>query len=286
MFNIENLNYILIVVVTYLFAFLTSFFIRKLIKKIIKRNADELGAKETSFVFIKNSISFVLYTVGTIYIIHRIPYLSSMGKTLFGAAGILAAVIGFASQKAFSNIVSGVFILIFKPFRVGDIIEISGNKQGIVEEITLRHTVIKDFEFRRVIIPNSIISDETIVNSSITDEKIRKHIEFNIAYDADLKLAKGIIRKHIRNHPLFIDNRSSEDISNKLDQVVIRLTKWGDYFVTLKAYVWTKNFEDSFSLTCDVLESIKAEFQENGVEIPFPRSEVRLLNKKNQANDE
>ena len=278
MFKNQNFKYILLIVVTYAIVFFASFFIRKILNTIIKKNTDELGAKETSYVFIKNSISFILYTIGTIYVVHNIPYLNSMSKTLFGAAGILAAVIGFASQKAFSNIVSGLFILIFKPFRVGDIIEISGNKKGIVEEITLRHTIIKDFEFRRVIIPNSIISDETIVNSSITDEKIRKHIEFNISYDSDINLARGIIRNNIRNHPLFIDNRTSEEIARKEDQVSIRLVKWGDYYVTLKAYVWTRNFDDSFNLTCDVLESVKKDFEEKGVEIPFPRSRVDFVN--------
>lgn len=280
MFQNQNFKYLLLIVITYTIVFFTSFFIRKILNAIIKRNTDELGAKETSYVFIKNSISFILYTIGTIYIVHNIPYLNSMSKTLFGAAGILAAVIGFASQKAFSNIVSGLFILIFKPFRVGDIIEISGNKKGTVEEITLRHTIIKDFEFRRVIIPNSIISDETIVNSSITDEKIRKHIEFNISYGSDVNLAKGIIRSHIRNHPLFIDNRTAEEINKKEDQIAIRMVKWGDYYVTLKAYVWTRNFDDSFNLTCDVLESIKKDFEANGVEIPFPRTTVDLVNKE------
>lgn len=280
MFDNQTFQYAFLIVTTYAVVFVASFFIRRGLNILIKKNADELGAKETSYVFIKNSISFFLYTVGTIYIIYKIPYLSSMGKTLFGAAGILAAVIGFASQKAFSNIVSGLFILIFKPFSVGDIIEISGNKKGTVEEITLRHTIIKDFEFRRVIIPNSIISDETIVNSSITDEKIKKHIDFNISYDSDVNLAKGIIRNNVRNHPLFIDNRSSQEIANKEDQVVIRMVNWGDYSITLRAYVWTKNFNDSFILYCDVLDSVKRDFQSKGIEIPFPRNLVEILNKK------
>lgn len=277
MFTSQNAKYTALILITYGVVFVTSYLIRKLIKSIIKKNTDELGARETSFVFIKNSISFILYTIGTIYIIHNIPYLKDMGKTLFGAAGILAAVIGFASQKAFSNIISGLFILIFKPFRVGDIIEIAGNKKGTVEEITLRHTVIKDFEFKRVIVPNSIISDETIVNSSITDEKIRKQIEFNIGYGADVNLAKGIIRNKVKNHPLFIDNRTQEEMDNKQDQVIIRMVAWGDYFITLRAYVWVRNFEDSFTLYCDILDSVKREFQERGVEIPFPRNLVEIM---------
>ena len=277
MFNNQNFKYIAIIVITYGVIFVVSLLLRKLLNSIIKKNAAELGARETSYVFIKNSISFILYTIGTIYIIHKIPYLNSMGKTLFGAAGILAAVIGFASQKAFSNIVSGLFILIFKPFRVGDVIEITGNKKGFVEEITLRHTVIKDFEFRRVIVPNSIISDETIVNSSITDEKIRKQIEFNIGYEADVDLAKEIIRENVKKHPLFIDYRTPKEIKDDLDQIIIRMVNWGDYYITLRAYVWTSNFENSFNLQCDILDSVKRDFQAKGVEIPFPRNLVQIM---------
>ncbi len=280
MFKNEILNYSVLIFGTYLIVFVASWLIRKALNAIIKKNTDELGTPETSYVFIKNSISFILYTIGTIYIVHQIPYLSSMSKTLFGAAGILAAVIGFASQKAFSNIISGLFILIFKPFRVGDVIEVSGNKKGVVEEITLRHTVIKDFEFRRVIIPNSIISDETIVNSSITDEKIRKQIEFNISYSSDVNLATGIIRNRLKNHPLFIDNRTTEEIAAREDKVVIRMVAWGDFYVTLRAYVWCRNFEDSFILYCDSLDGVKRDFQEMGIEIPFPRTTVDI----NQPN--
>ena len=102
--------------------------------------------------------------------------MKSLGTALFAGAGILAVIVGFASQKAFANIISGIFILISKPFKMSDIIEFTDGKKGVVEEITLRHTIIKDYENRRIIIPNSIISEETIINSNIQDEKIRKHI--------------------------------------------------------------------------------------------------------------
>ena len=122
-----------------------------------------------------------------------IPKLKSLGVTIFAGAGILAAIIGFASQAAFSNIVSGIFIVIFKPFRVGDIVKISNLYSGIVEDITLRHTVISDFENKRLIIPNSVISAETIHNSNILDNKICNHIWYGISYDSDVDLATSII---------------------------------------------------------------------------------------------
>jgi len=181
--NDETLRYVLLIFGTLFVVTVTSLFLRKLISIAIKKNSKILGVSPTTYVFLKNSISFILYSVGIFWIFYNIPYFKTLGSALFAGAGIFAAVIGFASQKAFSNIISGLFILIFKPFRVGDIIEISANSKGVVEEITLRHTVIRDYEFRRVVIPNAIISEQTIINSTITDEKIRKHIEIGISYD-------------------------------------------------------------------------------------------------------
>jgi len=231
-------------------------------------------------VFLKNSISFILYSVGIYWIFYNIPYFKTLGSALFAGAGIFAAVIGFASQKAFSNIISGLFILIFKPFRVGDIIEVSANSKGVVEEITLRHTVIRDYEFRRVVIPNAIISEQTIINSTITDEKIRKHIEIGISYESDIDLAIKIIQQVIENHPLVLDNRTNEEKELNEPIVPIKLIGLGDFAVTLKAYAWVKNNADSFALLTDSLYSIKKEFVKQGIDIPYPHRTIVYKDKK------
>jgi small conductance mechanosensitive channel len=178
--------------------------------------------------------------------------------------------VGFASQKAFSNIISGVFILIFKPFRISDIIEFSDGKMGEVEEITLRHTVIRNFENRRIIIPNSIISDETIVNSSINDEKIRKHIIFSISYDSDIDKAIEIIRDEAQKHPSCLDNRSEAAKERNEPVVIVRLIELADFSVNLKAYIWAASNDDAFFMSCDLLKSVKERFDKEGIEIPFP----------------
>ena len=107
---------------TFLAAFILSFIFRRLLNLIILKSSERLKADPTNFSFIKNSVSIVIYTVAIIFIFLKIPYLRSLGTALFAGAGIIAVVIGFASQKAFSNIISGIFILIFKPFRVNDVI--------------------------------------------------------------------------------------------------------------------------------------------------------------------
>lgn len=88
--------------------------------------------------------------------------LRTVATSLLAGAGILAVAVGFASQQALSNIVSGIMIVIFKPFRVNDRLNIGTTFNGIVEDITLRHTVIRDFENKRIIVPNMVISQECL----------------------------------------------------------------------------------------------------------------------------
>ena len=140
----------------------------------------------------------------------------------------------FASQAAFSNIVSGIFIVIFKPFRVSDIVRISNLYSGTIEDITLRHTVIRDFENKRLIIPNSVISTETIHNFNIVDEKICNFIIIGISYDSDVDLAMEIMREEATAHPNFIDNRTDEDKEKGTPAVVMRLVEFAESSVNIR----------------------------------------------------
>jgi len=101
------------------------------------------------------------------------PNLRALASSFLAGAGILAVAVGFASQHALGNIISGVFIVIFKPFRVTDRVKLR-ELTGVVEDITLRHTIIRDFENKRIIIPNFLISEEIIVNSNFEDDRICK----------------------------------------------------------------------------------------------------------------
>jgi small-conductance mechanosensitive channel len=246
----------------------------------VSRQSKKVNVDPTNFSFIKNSISFLIYTIGIIAIFYITPSLRTFSKALFAGAGILAAIIGFASQKAFSNIIGGVFILIFRPFRVTDTIELGNGNKGIVEEITLRHTIIRNYENRRIIIPNTIISDETIVNSTLIDEKIKKFVEFTVSYDSDLDLAKKIIYEEAVKHPLVVDNRSAEEIKNDKPKVALRVILLGDFGITIRAYVWSKSNDDAFVILCDLNELVKKRFDAEGVEIPYPHQTIVFKNKR------
>ena len=267
--NFKYLDHILLVVTTIVIAFLISLILRKIAQAIITKYSERIKVDPTNYSFLKNSLSFIIFSIAVIFIFIKIPFFNSLGNALFAGAGVTAAAIGFASQKAISNIVSGIFILIFKPFRVGDTINFSTYK-GVVEEITLRHTVIQDYENRRIVIPNSTISEDTIINSDITDEKIRKHLEFGISYDSNIDKAIEIIQKEAEKHPLLIDYRTSNEINNGEPIVLVRVVEHGEYAIKLKAYLWCEGNDNAFALSCDLLKSIKEEFDKNGIEIPFP----------------
>ena len=255
---------------TLLVAIVLSIVFSRLMKLFIIKYSERLKVNPTNFSFLKNSVSFIIFSTALIFIFLKIPYLKSLGAALFAGAGIITVIIGFASQKAFSNVISGIFILIFKPFRVNDVIEFLDSTKGIVEEITLRHTIIRNFENRRVIIPNGNISEDTIINSSIVDPKIRIHIVFGISYDSSIEKATNIIQEESIKHPNFIDNRTIEENQLNMPPVLVRLIDLDDFSVQLKAYVWAKNNAEAFALKCDVMKSVFDRFNKEGIEVPFP----------------
>ncbi|MBS2211833.1 mechanosensitive ion channel family protein [Carboxylicivirga mesophila] len=266
-------------------AFLLNFLLRRIIKLFINRYAKRVSADATSFSFLKNSVGFIIFCVAAIYILQYVPGLKQVKTALFASAGIFAAIIGFAAQKAFANIIGGVFILIFRPFRVGDVVFIGTEYRGIVEEITLRHIIIRNYENRRIIIPNGIISDETIVNSSISDSRIKKHIEFTVDFNSDIEKAHNIIREEAEKHPLTLDVRKPEDVEKGSYKVIVRTIELMEYAIKLRAYVWAKDSDDAFIINCDLNNIIVRRFKEAGISIPYPYRNVIIQHANKQEEE-
>ena len=268
--NSTNFYYGTLIIGTLFVAIVLSIVLNRLMKLFIVKYSERLKVNPTNFSFLKNSASFIVFSIAILFIFLKIPYLRSLGAALFAGAGVMVVIVGFASQKAFSNIISGVFILIFKPFRVDDMIEFLDGTRGIVEEITLRHTVIRNFENRRIIIPNGNISEDTIINSTITDPKIRRHITYGISYDSNIDKAVSIIQEESMKHPNFIDNRTAKEKQDSVPPVLVRLVGLADFSVQLKAYVWSNSNGESWALQCDVMKSVFDRFNKEGIEVPFP----------------
>lgn len=264
-----------IIVATFVVALLTNRFFKRLIRK----SAETLQNDPTNYQFLRHAIVGLIYILGFSLAIYALPSMRALASSILAGAGILAVAIGFASQQALSNIISGVFIIIFKPFRVNDRVKL-GAMSGVVEDISLRHTVIKDLENRRILVPNAVISDEIIINSDFGDQRICKWIEFGISYDSDIDLAKRIMREEIMAHPLLIDGRNPVQLEKGDPIVMIRLVALVDSAVSLRAWAWANNTADAFVLNCDVLESIKKRFDAEGIEIPFPHRTLVFKDKQ------
>ena len=169
---------------------------------------------------------------------------------------------------------------LFRPFSVDELINIpSINVMGRIEDITLRHTVIRTFENNRVIVPNNIINSSVIENRDIIDNKICNFFIVGISYDSDIDVAKRIMIEEALNHPLLIDTRSETDKDNGVPHVTVVVANLNTSSVDLRMPVWAKNATDSFKLLSDLRESIKKEFDKHSIEIAFPHQTVIIKNK-------
>ncbi len=252
----------------FMFSLIIMFVNNKVFDRAIRRSEDYTYI--TNLTFLKRIVSFGIFIIGIGVAISYIPSLKNLAQSLLAGAGILAVAIGFASQQALANIVAGIFIVIFKPYRVGDRITIKDTLSGTIEDITLRHTVIRNFENRRIVIPNSIISNEILVNSDLIDKTVCKWFEIDISFDSDLSKAKDIIREETLKHPLFMDNRSEAEKAENIHPVTVRVISLEEFSLKIRAWAWAKDNADAFVLGCDLLESVKARFEAEGIEIPYP----------------
>ena len=260
-------------------AYVVSRILSEIVKRYIRRSARVLKVDPTNYSFIQHAVSMIIFLAAVFFVFRSIPQLHDIGTTFFAGAGILAAIIGFASQEAFSNIISGVFIVIYKPFSVGDSIKLLSNNQGgTVEDITLRHTVIKGSENRRIVVPNSVISREQILNSSIVDNKIHLFFEVLITYKSDHLKAIQILREEAAKHPLFVDGRSYVEKTANKDEVDIKIIALEQKGVRLRAFIWVANDSDAFNLKCDLLKVVKERFDNAGIEFAHDDDLVLLKN--------
>ncbi|MFT4754298.1 MAG: small conductance mechanosensitive channel [Salibacteraceae bacterium] len=255
-----------------------AYLLNRFFGRLIRRSTADMNSDPTNYQFFRHFINILVYIVGFSIAIYSIPEFRTLASSLLAGAGILAVSLGFASQHALSNIVSGVFVVLFKPFRINDQVKIR-EFIGIVEDITLRHTVIRDFENKRIVIPNSLVSDEIIVNSDFAKEKLCRFIDVGISHDSNVDLAKKIMEEELLRHPLHVDPRTEEELKNGTPEVIVRMLGFDESSVNLRVWAWAKDSSDGFVLSCDLFESIKKRFDKEGIGIPFPQRTIVYKNK-------
>ena len=248
-----------------LITYIVSYILKKLWRKA-PQSSQLLYRK-----FIYNIIQACVCTLGILMAIAQVPQFSKLTQTLLAGSGILALAISLSAQESLNNIISGMFITLFKPFEVGDRVTLVNNSiTGLIEDITLRHTVIKTFTNTRIIIPNATINKEIIENSNLYDSKASSFVDIGVAYESNIPLAMEIMADIIGNHPLYIDPRSEEE-KKTTPKVKVLVRGLGDSSIMLRANMWTRTVNENFQACSDVRLQIKLAFDEAGIEIPYTK---------------
>jgi len=228
----------------------------------LRQRSIQLGLDETRYLVLRRIAVVGVYLVGAFVAATTIPGMEGLWVAVFASAGVVGIVVGFAAQKAVGNVITGVFLALFQPFRVGDTVTIK-DTWGVVEDITFWHTTIRTFQDNaRLVIPNSIIADEPITNHNLTDERRNVWIDIGIAYDADIDRARSIMLEEAKSHPYCMHGEGLEP--------QVKVIELGDFAVKLRLYSWAENPGKGYDMSCELRESIKKRFDAEGVEIPFP----------------
>ncbi len=246
---------------------LTNRFFRRTLQKML-----EIGnPAATAFAYLRYLALGAIYFTGFAVIVSNIPPLAVGMNKLFAAGGVLAVVIGLASQEAMGAIISGVIILVFKPFGIGDVVNVvSSGVSGTVEEITLRHTIIRTIENKRIIIPNDTMNSAIIENANHTENKVCLMLDVGITYESDIEHAMQIMREEITSHPDYFDYRTAQEQKDGAPPVVIRVQELADSAVVIRAQLWARDNSTSFAMRSDLLKSIKERCEAEGVDIAYP----------------
>jgi small conductance mechanosensitive channel len=180
--------------------------------------------------------------------------------TVIGGASFIIA---FALQDTLSNFAAGVMLLVYRPFDVGDTVEVGG-VSGKIGQVSLVSTTIKTFDNKVVLVPNKNVWGQIITNSSSSTER-RVDMIFGIGYDDDSEKAKQILEQIVGEHELVLDE----------PEPVIQLHELADSSVNFICRPWVKT-EDYWQVHWDVLKRAKAEFDQAGISIPYPQQDVHI----------
>ena len=249
----------LILLGTAVLCYLLKLVLDRLEKKLKKREG--YGAGKVSWKMLRKAIFALVIVLGIITAINQIPTLAGTLTTVLAGSGVLAVIVGFAAQESFGNLISGVFLTLFKPFDVGDRVTLSDRGiTGFVEDITLRHTVIRTVADTRELIPNAVMGSAIVENVDYVDGSLTLiPIEVDVAYDTDLDKAVLVMRETLLSHPLCVGEKPPK----------VLVTGFGSSGISLRGFLPIQNSFDYNQAASDARILLKKAFDKNGITIPY-----------------
>lgn len=233
----------------------------RLLTKVFQKAMQRAKIDETLQPFFSK---LIYYTLLAVVIIMALTNLGIPTASLVAVLGAFALAVGLALQDTLGNLASGVLIIMLRPYKVNDLVEI-GDQRGVVTSVSFFHSQLRTADNKMLLIPNSDVMDGNIINFSEMDW-IRVDMTFGIGYGDDLLKAKRILQEIIS-----ADERITDD-----PPPIIAVEELGDNSVNLAVRPYTK-LDDMLQVRFDITEQVKLRFDAEGISIPFPQRDVHLI---------
>lgn len=231
---------------------------------LVRRSLGRTGMDKGAVQFLCSFLKALLYILLIFGIGMNFGIKESSVAALLGTAGVT---IGLALQGGLSNLAGGVMLLIFKPFQVGDyiIVDKVNGWEGTVYKIEICYTTLLSVDYRHIVIPNGTLSGNTVVNLTARDMR-KLELKIGISYDSDMHKAKQILEQIIKD-----DKGTRED-----QGMLVYVDELAESAVTLGLRVWVPT-EDYWTVRWRLNETIKDEFDRQGIRIPYRQLDVHLI---------
>jgi len=217
--------------------------------------------------FIAKLTRYAVYVFAFAAYAHFIPALSGLGTASLTSIGMISLIVGFAAQNTLGNLIAGISLLLYRPFKLGDRLQVvapTGLETGIVESLTLGYTLLKTDDNRRVVVPNSVMASQTNINLTANDPRVICSVLIGISYDSDIDKARAILLDLAGKHA-------------KAKQVCgCPLTQLGATGIVLSLDVWCDDALAAITFRCDLLEQAAKRFGVEGIRISIPQTMVVL----------
>ncbi len=267
----------LIILAVFLVAgLLLSRLLKRMILLVVERDRDNRLDRMSIAFLSKVASAFVWIMVLMLYA-HMIPALDKLATALLASVSVASVVFGLAAQSTLSNFVAGFSLIFYRPFRLGDKLQINapgGVETGIVEDVSLGYTMLKTYDNRRVIISNSSISSSTMINLSAKEQRTMAMIPISIGYDSDIDTARALILEIAAGLP-------------EIEEVVsCPVTNLGASSVDFSLRVWCADSGVAAGVKNTVFEAVKKRFDAAGIEIPYAYQNVLIKEVPKSADQE
>lgn len=234
---------------------------KTLLKRVSKKDPRNYATVSTRVTVIKRIIIISIYFFAFILIFLQFEALRNLGTGLLASAGVAGVVIGMAAQSTLSDMLAGIAISFSQPVRLNDAI-IFDNEFGWVEEISLMHVIIKTWDNRRIVVPNSVFSNQVIQNWTLRDPALLGIVIMYVDYTCSLDQIKGWVK----------DIVESSDFASEEKVAVVQIVDFTEKSMKLRMLAKGPDAPKTWSLRCEIREKLMAKFQE--ARLPLPRIRI------------